>query len=139
LIQSVQGRPGLIALNKTDLVTADRICVDEEALEWAGLPILRTSATTGTGIPELRAAIVAQATGGASAEPGMLTSLRHHRSVTQALEGLRDATVAVTNGIPHEMVMLDLYRTLWGLDSLTGQTTPDDVLNLIFSSFCIGK
>jgi tRNA modification GTPase len=37
------------------------------------------------------------------------------------------------------MVLLDLYRTLWALDSLTGQTTPDDVLNLIFSTFCIGK
>jgi tRNA modification GTPase len=37
------------------------------------------------------------------------------------------------------MLLLDLYRALWALDSLTGQTTPDDILNLIFSTFCIGK
>jgi tRNA modification GTPase len=37
------------------------------------------------------------------------------------------------------MILLDLYRGLWALDSLTGQTTPDDILNLIFSTFCIGK
>ncbi|HEY9138128.1 MAG TPA: tRNA uridine-5-carboxymethylaminomethyl(34) synthesis GTPase MnmE, partial [Terriglobus sp.] len=40
---------------------------------------------------------------------------------------------------PHEMVLLDLYECLRALDSLTGQTTADDVLNRIFSSFCIGK
>jgi tRNA modification GTPase len=65
--------------------------------------------------------------------------LRHHRSITQAIAGLDDARKAVTGDIPHEMVLLDLYRTLWALDSLTGQTTPDDILNLIFSTFCIGK
>jgi tRNA modification GTPase len=139
LIESVEGRAALIALNKNDLVTMDRICIEEDALAWAGLPVLRTSASTGVGIDELREAILKLATGGAAAEPGMLTSLRHQRAVTAALEGLGDAATAVRNAIPHEMVMLDLYRVLWALDSLTGQTTPDDVLNLIFSSFCIGK
>jgi tRNA modification GTPase len=37
------------------------------------------------------------------------------------------------------MILLDLYRALAALDSLTGQTTSDDILNLIFSTFCIGK
>jgi tRNA modification GTPase len=52
---------------------------------------------------------------------------------------LADAEAAVAGGIPHEMLLLDMYRSLWALDALTGQTTPDDVLNLIFSTFCIGK
>ncbi len=50
-----------------------------------------------------------------------------------------DAAHANATSIPHEMILLDLYRALWALDSLTGQTTPDDILNLIFSTFCIGK
>ena len=103
------------------------------------MPVLRTSAVTGEGIADLREAILKLATGGAAAEPGMLTSLRHHQAVTQALDGLTAATFAVKNEIPHEMVLLDLYGALRALDSLTGQTTPDDVLNLIFSTFCIGK
>jgi tRNA modification GTPase len=37
------------------------------------------------------------------------------------------------------MILLDLYRALWALDSLTGQTTSDDILAQIFSTFCIGK
>jgi len=53
--------------------------------------------------------------------------------------GEGDAAKANLAGIPHEMILLDLYRALWALDSLTGQTTPDDILNLIFSTFCIGK
>jgi tRNA modification GTPase len=45
----------------------------------------------------------------------------------------------VRNKTPHEMLLLDLYSALRPLDAITGQTTPDDVLNLIFSTFCIGK
>ena len=44
-----------------------------------------------------------------------------------------------TNTIPHEMVLLDLYEALNSLDRLTGGTTSDDILSLIFSKFCIGK
>ena len=54
-------------------------------------------------------------------------------------ELLADAAKANSDAIPHEMILLDLYRALWALDSLTGQTTSDDILNLIFSTFCIGK
>jgi tRNA modification GTPase len=137
VFETVQGRAALIALNKCDLVS--QALVGQDLFEGAGLTVLATSAVTGQGIPELREAILKLATGGAASEPGMLTSLRHHQSITQAIEGLDDAARAVAAGIPHEMVLLDLYRTLWALDSLTGQTTPDDILNLIFSSFCIGK
>ena len=49
------------------------------------------------------------------------------------------ATPAARNNIPHEMILLDLYHALRPLDSITGETTADDILNLIFSSFCIGK
>ena len=86
-----------------------------------------------------RERIVALATGGAASEPGMLTNLRHHQAIAGAIAALADAAKANAAAIPHEMILLDLYRALSALDSLTGQTTPDDVLNLIFSTFCIGK
>jgi tRNA modification GTPase len=137
IIEAVSGRPALIALNKIDLVTdgSQRAQVAKNS----DLPALATSAVTGAGIVELREAILKLATGGAAAEPGMLTSLRHHQAITQAMQGLDDAAAAVAAAIPHEMLLLDLYGTLRALDALTGQTTPDDVLNLIFSTFCIGK
>jgi len=141
LIASIAGRPALIAWNKCDLepaVSAMTVTWEDLAIHW-GLPVVGTSAVTGAGIQELREEILRLATGGAAVEPGMLTSMRHHQAILQALDGLKDAATAVSSSIPHEMVLLDLYRTLAALDSLTGQTTPDDVLNLIFSTFCIGK
>ena len=134
LLAAVEGRPALVAVNKSDLTEAGRALPD-----CAGLPTLATSALTGAGIAELRQRILALATGGAAAEPGMLTSLRHQQAIAAALAALADAAQANANSIPHEMILLDLYRGLWALDSLTGQTTPDDILNLIFSTFCIGK
>ena len=134
LLGAVQGRPALVAINKSDLKK-----VDSSADEIAGIPALQTSALTGDGIPALRERILALATGGAASEPGMLTSLRHHQAITTALSALADAAQANADSIPHEMILLDLYRALWALDSLTGQTTSDDILNLIFSTFCIGK
>ncbi|MGA2832138.1 MAG: tRNA uridine-5-carboxymethylaminomethyl(34) synthesis GTPase MnmE [Terracidiphilus sp.] len=134
LLAAVEGRPALVAVNKSDLMEAGRALPD-----CAGLPVLATSALTGYGIAELRERILELATGGAAAEPGMLTSLRHQQAIAAALAALADAAQANVNSIPHEMILLDLYRALWALDSLTGQTTPDDILNLIFSTFCIGK
>lgn len=137
LLKAIQGRPALIAINKSDLSGITHSLEGTSA--FAGLPTLPTSALTGEGIPALRERILALATGGAASEPGMLTSLRHHQSITTALSALADAAQANQNAIPHEMILLDLYRALWALDSLTGQTTSDDILNLIFSTFCIGK
>jgi tRNA modification GTPase len=134
LLAALEGRPALVAVNKADLAEAGRPLPD-----CGGLTAVATSALTGEGIPALRDRILALATGGAASEPGMLTSLRHHQAVCTALAALADAAEANAGSIPHEMILLDLYRALWALDSLTGQTTPDDILNLIFSTFCIGK
>lgn len=143
LLAAVDGRPALIARNKCDLVAtaAARLpeAMESPAESRREIPVLSTSALTGEGIPALRERIVALSTGGAAAEPGMLTNLRHHKAVADALAALADAAGANAAAIPHEMILLDLYRALSALDSLTGQTTPDDILNLIFSTFCIGK
>jgi tRNA modification GTPase len=69
----------------------------------------------------------------------MLTNLRQHGAVVEAVRGLDAGLEAVRAGIPHEMALLDLYGALQGLDALTGATTNEDVLRLIFSRFCIGK
>ncbi len=134
LLAAVESRPALVAVNKSDLVEAGLPLPN-----CGGLPVLATSALTGEGIPALRERILSLATGGAAAEPGMLTSLRHQQAVAAAFAALADAAKANAASIPHEMILLDLYRALGALDSLTGQTTPDDILNLIFSTFCIGK
>ncbi|MGH9669331.1 MAG: tRNA uridine-5-carboxymethylaminomethyl(34) synthesis GTPase MnmE, partial [Terriglobales bacterium] len=102
---------------------------------------VRTSALTGEGIAELRREILRHVGGeaGAQAESGFLTNVRHQRLVRDSLAGLAGAERAAKENLPHEMLLLDLYSALRPLDEITGATTADDILNLIFGSFCIGK
>jgi tRNA modification GTPase len=99
---------------------------------------VQTSALRGTGIDALRAEILRRI-GGVQAEAGFLTNARHQKLVMESLNGLGAARSAVQNHTPHEMLLLDLYSALRPLDEITGATTADDILNLIFNSFCIGK
>lgn len=132
-VEALRDRPVLVAANKIDLATQERIAQTQA-------PVVRTSALTGEGIPELRRAIVEAATKGApSTETAMVTNLRQSQAITKALTALAKAGEAAASGIPHEMILLDLYEALGSLDALTGATTTDDILRLIFSSFCIGK
>jgi tRNA modification GTPase len=135
LIGSLRGRRALVVRNKADLC--------ESGSEQAGAleaNVVQTSALTGAGIAELREALTGMVRNPAGeSEAGLLTSLRHFEAVTGALVSLRAARDAVNARVPHEMLLLDLYGALRQLDSLTGETTADDILNRIFSTFCIGK
>ena len=130
LIAQVEGRSAVLVNNKADL---SRGASRAEAI--------RTSAVTGEGIPDLRAEILRHIAGdaGVSAETGFLTAARHRELVRDSLAALGNARTAVNNRVPHEMLLLDLYNALRPLDEITGATTNDDILNLIFSTFCIGK
>jgi tRNA modification GTPase len=100
-------------------------------------PTIEVSALTGQGIDRLREAIVPSAA--LEREDGFITSLRHEQLLRECAGWLEKARDAVAAGIPHEMLLLDLYAALRPLDAITGATTADDILNRIFSTFCIGK
>ncbi len=132
------GRPHLVVENKTDLLEADARS-DEDAGKDAG-GRLRTSALTGAGMEELQSAILAKlGAAGSVAESGALNNLRQQEAVRETLAALAAAAAANDSGLPHEMILMDLHAALQALDSLTGATTPDDILERIFSTFCIGK
>jgi tRNA modification GTPase len=104
-------------------------------------PMQLVSALTGEGIDPLREAIfdAVAPDRGVERETGFITSLRHERLLRESLEYLNKARLAVAQSIPHEMLLLDLYSALGPIDAITGATTADDILNRIFSTFCIGK
>ena len=137
LIEKVATRPSLVVVNKADLRAPSSNARSQPAANGR----VSTSALTGVGIPELRTAILRQVSGdtGMQAETALLTNARHQSLVNQSLGALAAAQDAVANRIPHEMLLLDLYNALRPLDEITGATTNDDILNLIFSTFCIGK
>jgi tRNA modification GTPase len=135
LLEVGSKRRALAVANKSDL--APNVQPD-----IAGMKVFSTSAITGEGIDALRAAILEEVAGHSvrgEHETGFLTNIRHQRLVEESLSSIEAACQAVKRNIPHEMIMLDLYGALRPLDAITGETTTDDILNLIFSSFCIGK
>ena len=134
LIASLAGRRALVVRNKSDLNDGAEVAPD------LPLPSVTTSALTGDGIQTLRDALAEFVRNPAGeTESGVLTSLRHFEAVSGAIASLSTARDAGGQKIPHEMLLLDLYAGLRNLDSLTGETTADDILNQIFSTFCIGK
>jgi tRNA modification GTPase len=120
----------LVAGNKADLEC--RAETDD------AIPV---SALTGKGLPELKQRLVEAITprGRWEQEGGFITSLRHEQLLNESREALEQARNAASRGIPHEMLLLDLYAELRPIDAITGATTADDILNRIFSTFCIGK
>lgn len=134
LMAACANRRTLAVANKADLDSAKFLALDE-------FKVFRTSALTGDGIEQLRGEILHQISGHGAGEQetGFLTNIRHQRLVDEAIMSLEAARASVERKIPHEMIMLDLYGALRPLDAITGETTTDDILNLIFSSFCIGK
>lgn len=134
LLRVAQNRRALAVANKSDLDGAKPVAVQD-------FKVFPTSALTGEGIEQLRTEILNQISGrsGGEQETGFLTNVRHQRLVEESITCLDAARQAVERRIPHEMIMLDLYGALRPLDAITGETTTDDILNLIFSSFCIGK
>ncbi len=131
LLDKLRDRKPLLIGNKSDL--GRRLCFLDQ--------LLLVSAYTGQGITELRSAILQRLApqGLATPESGSLTSVRHEAFLRESLEAIENARRAVNFGIPHEMLLLDLYAALKPMDAVTGATTADDILNRIFSTFCIGK
>jgi tRNA modification GTPase len=122
-----QGR-ALIAANKCDLSG-----FEAQPGEMA------VSALTGQGIEALKEATLNLLAPGGEAHGGFITSLRHENLLREAVGMLEKARGAATSGLPHELLLLDLYCALQPIDAITGVTTADDILNRIFSTFCIGK
>jgi tRNA modification GTPase len=135
---SVGGRPHLVVYNKVDLLGDERERMDE--VELSGGSAIRTSALTGEGLEALRDAILAQlGAAGSLAESGALNNFRQQEAVGSTLAALAAAAAANDSRLPHELILMDLHHALQALDSLTGVTTPDDILARIFATFCIGK
>lgn len=135
LVSLAAQRLAIVVQNKIDAISSAPLLPD------GGLPVVMTSALTGQGIDHLRSRILRLAGGDSGIQPesGILTNVRHQKLVQDAISALDAATAAVPLKTPHEMILLDLYNALRPLDEITGATTADDILNLIFSSFCIGK
>jgi len=137
----------LVALNKSDLPPHHTPAEIETIIrkDWnesVDVPrVVPTSALTGEGIHELQERIfdLAAPARGLGQEGEFITNLRHQQLMQESLHGLVKVRQAAEQRTPHEMLLIDLYDALRPLDLITGATYADDVLDIIFKTFCVGK
>ena len=101
---------------------------------------VRVSALTGEGLGQLRAAILSRLNGGQESREGLLiTNARHHDLLKAAGEEIEAALGLLGDRASEELVLVPLHNALRYLGEITGETTSEDILTEIFSTFCIGK
>ncbi|HEY6401993.1 MAG TPA: tRNA uridine-5-carboxymethylaminomethyl(34) synthesis GTPase MnmE, partial [Blastocatellia bacterium] len=131
------------AVNKCDLAGALSPSLFEEAINKlpGGDRVVKISALTGEGIDDLRQAIhrivVAEARTGI--EDAIITNERHYSALEHALAALRQARQDLAAGFTEEVALANLHQALRSLGVITGETLITDIINQIFSTFCIGK
>jgi len=129
-------RPTLVVVNKQDL--PQRVELDGFL---PGASRVRISALTGQGLAELEQAIVDLLLSGevlASQTP-LVSNPRHQALLQQAREGIRAAQATLAQGLPNDLVAIDLTEAVRALGQITGQTVSEDLLETIFANFCVGK
>jgi tRNA modification GTPase len=142
---------GATPLDETDLEILAQV-VDYTALTisnkadldpaWTDPALLRVSATTLEGIPELRQAIVAALDIEPLGDTPEITNVRHIALVQQAQEALLRARVAAdgdAGSLSEEFVLADLQDARAAFEEIAGRRAGDELLSRIFSKFCIGK
>jgi tRNA modification GTPase len=138
----LDGRQGIVLINKSDLVDATLLgSLTVIVEECAKCRVLAISARTGSGLEELRHSIRSQLSRVSleCSEGVVLTNVRHRLALERASSSIREALVATQKEIEPEFVAMDLRGAADALGEITGVITTEEILNQIFSQFCIGK
>ena len=133
LLEATRSRPRVVVANKADTTAA----WDASALP--GATAIATSATAGTGVDRLRAALLEAAAGEPLRDAPAITNARHAELLASARAALARAGAAAQADTPEEFVLADLSEARRRLEEVTGARTSEDVLRAIFERFCIGK
>ena len=144
LFSEVSGRPTIVVANKTDLIPNDKIpLMKSDIISALGkeVPVVFTSASAGVGIENLEDEIadLVAASGSVGSEGAMVTNARHQQALEAADASLGHVLESLANGEPIDILSGDLMAARNALGLITGETAGEDLLDLIFSEFCIGK
>jgi tRNA modification GTPase len=140
ILKYLKDRKSLIILNKIDKpVVLDRNEIEE--LIGKERPIVETSLTLGKGIDKVEDIIYKMFFRGEleMSNDLMITNIRHQETLNKAHKHLLDALEGIDNLLPMDIVSIDLRSAVDSLGSITGETITDDLIDKIFSEFCLGK
>lgn len=141
IMGKIAEKPCMVIVNKVDLLT-QQAPEDRAFSILAGpRPVVRVSALTGQGLPDLEQTVLRLVFGGEAVvtESVMITSVRHQDAVRRAADSLREVQEALRQERPVDLLSIDLSAALAALGEITGETVHDELAEEIFRTFCIGK
>jgi len=137
IIEAADGLETIVVLNKIDKVSADTVAEYRNYFSGNSIAI---SAKTGEGLGDLQAAIIEPFSGQDLDESGFLVSdARHFDLLVRAKSEIENSAALLARRTSEEIVLIGLHNALRYLGRITGETTTEDMLTRIFSTFCIGK
>jgi tRNA modification GTPase len=133
------GRKVVVVCNKDDL--PQRISLDRLKRLFPESPVVATSALYKKGLGELKSALAALLISNPHAQPPsvVVSNLRHKQSLEKTVDFLKQARKGIEGKTPPEFIATDIQSALHHLGEITGQTSTEELLDRIFSRFCIGK
>ena len=137
LLKRIDAKKAVIAVNKCDLSEKLKL----EDIGNAGGRYIHISALTGVGLDELKSAIFEFATGarGCEKEGIVVSNVRHKLALDRATSAIGMAADALASGLPLEIFSMELREAADSVGEITGVVTTEEILDKIFSDFCIGK
>jgi tRNA modification GTPase len=139
LLARMPERPVIVAANKIDLLPVSERKIPAIAAA-RGAPLVPVSALTGDGLDDLEAAIESLVGGGGiTAESVLVSNARHKEALESAAASLDQAIATLQSRAPFDLASVDLMAARAYLGEITGETASEDLVDRIFSEFCIGK
>lgn len=134
IIDLVDGKTVLVVANKSDLSQQ----ADLGGLKW---PVVNLSALTGEGLPQCEDEMINIVLGGKviASNAALVANPRHKALLEQTKDHLVQAQQAMESGMPDDFVTIDLTAAVNALGQITGEAVTEELLDIIFSQFCIGK
>ncbi len=141
VLSDAAGKRYVVAVNKSDLPSFSSTQVAEEIRDVAGqATTVAVSALTKTGLAQLQSVMLKPfVNGNGGAEGLMITNARHHDLLSRTIDAIGEAEAALAQRASEEIVLVGLHNGLRFLGEITGDTTTEQILGQIFSTFCIGK
>jgi len=130
----------IVALNKSDLPTFSATIFDGQAAGSNCADVVSVSAKSEVGLESLRTAILKPFANGSAHNEGLLiTNARHHDLLGRSIAAIAASERLLHERASEELVLVGLHNALRDLGEITGETTTEEILGQIFSTFCIGK
>ena len=138
IIEAIQDKKAIVLLNKSDLDAKTDAAILQERLDK---PILSISAKNNTGIHELEKLIEEMFFSGKLSfnDEVYITNIRQKNALAEAQNSLKMVLQSIADGMPEDFFTIDMMNAYEALGTIIGESVGEDLVNEIFSKFCMGK